>query len=555
MLLLRNVVLAILAGALAPHPAPAQEIAPSALDVLAGSELENYLRALQVAGIVKPYPWSVRGFSSRETVALAPPDTALHPWKISDQRLRSRFAAGASFSSAFNSSFPYGGNDGALWAGRGLTIGATAGVVLRAGPLSVVAAPVAFVSQNSSFRLLDNGRSGNAAFNDGRFPLTVDRPQRFGDGSYGRLDLGASGVRLDTRALTVGAGTFPMWWGPAVEHPFVLGNNAPGIPHLFIGTGDPVNVFIGRIHARAVWGQLEQSAYSPVTGSDRYLSRRDPGRRRLMSGMVLLFTPRPVPDLELGVTRFVHVPFRPEGAGAEFWRSPWPVFLKKNLPPDPDGSSFTADWNELASVFARWVFPAAGLELYGEHGHDDWYHDLRDLAQEPDHNKGYVIGFQKTFRTNESTLSTLRGEIANYQASPLARDRPGQGAIYTHSSLRQGHTHRGQLLGSWAGVGSAAASVLAWDRYTRRGRTTIAWRRILRAETGTYHLSGLEDLRSNDVLHTLGVERSMSFGPARLNAGFELMRNFNRDFERDVFNLNLLAGVQWSPGTRGDQVR
>jgi hypothetical protein len=546
----RKYVLGLFLVGLAPAALASQEFAPSALDVLAGSEVESYLRALQVAGLADWYPFSIRGFSAREAEAMLPPDTVRHAWSLNRARLRQRAAVGGRTGMAFNSSFPYGGNDGAVWAGRGVTVSGTAGVVLRVGPLSLMLAPVAFAAQNSSFTLMDNGQTGDLAFNDGRFPDRVDYPQRFGDEPYGRFDPGASGVRLDTRAVTVGLGTFPMWWGPAAEHPFVLGNNAPGIPHLFVGTGMPLNVGIGRVHARVVWGHLSQSAYSPVTGSDRWVSADDPGRDRLMSGMVLLFTPRPVPGLEIGLVRFAHVPFRPEGAGAEFWRSPWPVFLKKDFEDD----DFAASMNELGSVFARWVFPGAGLELYGEHGHDDWYHDLRDLVQEPDHNKAYVIGFQKTLTRSASRLSALRGEVINYQLPPLARDRPGQGFIYTHAFLRQGHTHRGQLLGSSAGVGRSAGSVLAYDRYTARTRTTVAWRRLLRGQAGTYYLTGIEEPKGNDVLHSLQVEQARSFGRLRVTTGLELMGNFNRDFARDAFNLNLNANVQWAPSARTESI-
>ena len=54
---------------------------------------------------------------------------------------------------------------------------------------------------------------------------------------------------------------------------FLLSNNAPGFPHLFLGTGDPVNIWVGQLQARVFWGRLDQSAYSPVSGSAHFYTR------------------------------------------------------------------------------------------------------------------------------------------------------------------------------------------------------------------------------------------------------------------------------------------
>ena len=551
--LTRRLTVAVTAVLVLPSSVEAQSqspvTAPSSLDVLAGSELEMYLRALQVAGLVKLHPWGIRSFSPREVTRLLQTDSGSGPWQLSTDRLVAQLTPGGmTLRTVLNSSYPHGANDGAVWAGRGLTVSASAGFTFRAGPLSIMAAPTAFVSQNASFSLLDNGQTGVLAYNDGLFPLSVDRPQRFGDDAYGRIDPGTSGIRVDTRFITAGLGTFPMLWGPATEHPFIVGTNAPAMPHFFIGTGAPVYIGIGHAHARLIWGRLAQSDYSPVTGSDRFLSDTTPGRARLAAGAALVFVPRGVPGLELGLTHFAHVPFRPEGMDSFFWRSAFPdVLFKKRLYATVGDSALAESKNELASLFARWVFPGAGFEIYGEHGHDDWYNDFRDLVQEPEHNRSYMIGFQKTFSGRAPVLSVLRGELMSHQMSHLARDRPGQGAVYTHFILRQGHTHRGQLLGASAGVGSAAGSLLAWDRYTATARTTFTWRRIVRAQRGNFAETGIRDPNASDVLHSLGAEHARPWRQFRLTAGLEVMREFNRNFGDDAGNVSALVMLTWLP--------
>lgn len=543
------VALALLLPAAFANSASAQSRAPVATQFGPGGELENYLRLLQISGIVESYPWSLRGFSARELRRILPADSAAAglPWTLGRGQLARGFAVGpVGVKGVANSAFPYGGNDGAVWAGKGLTLTGSASITARLGALSVALAPIAFITTNGAFPLLDNGQADALAFNDGRFPLTVDRPQRFGAGAYGRGDPGASEIRVDTRFLTVGFGTAPMSWGPASEYPFLIGTNAPGFPHLFIGSGEPLNVLIGRLHTRAVWGRLAQSAHSPVTGSERFLSESEPGQARLMAGMLLVFSPSIAPSLELGFARFLHTPYPADGVDAGFLRRAWPRFLKKNVY-GPAETRQTDVENELASVFARWAFPSVGFELYAEHGQDDWYHDLRDLTQEPEHNRSYMIGFQKVMTKSPQRLSAVRAELINHVMPPLGRDRPGQGLIYTHNVLRQGHTHRGQLIGANTGAGAASASTVAWDQYTPRGRTSVYWRRHVRAHRGEFFLGGTTDEKAIDVIHALGIERSRGSSRLRYTLGVDLMANFNRNFSSDVFNLNARAGLEWSP--------
>src|SRR5206468_2026510 len=92
-------------------------------EVFAGSELEQYLRVLQTVGAVPLYPWSSRSFSPAELDMLLPL-TGDHPWsKRYDWEARhARWTLDLvrpTLTSRFNSTFPYGSNDGPVWAGRG----------------------------------------------------------------------------------------------------------------------------------------------------------------------------------------------------------------------------------------------------------------------------------------------------------------------------------------------------------------------------------------------------------------------------------------------------
>src|SRR5688500_1357357 len=472
---------------LPPAHAGAQQVSTTTLDYATGSEFEDYLRVLQVAGLTGLYPWSIRGFSPAEIHRLAATDTA-GPWRLSHGLRRGLATVGPmTVRTTFNSSYPYGNNDGPVWAGRGVTVAVSGGVAGRIGPFSATFAPVAFSASNQSFPLLPDSRTGLFTYANGSEPARVDAPQRFGPKTYSRLDFGASGARFDTRFITAGVSTASEWIGPATEFPFLLGTNAPGFPHVFAGTGEPLNLWITRIHGRVGWGKLYQSDYSPVTGTARYTSLENTGTERLATYATIVFMPRGLPGLERGFARFIHVPYRPGDPTAEFWKKPFKVLFLENE--FAAGDTAGTD-NQLASAFFRWVFPRSGFELFGERGFEDHFYDRRDLLQRPDHERAYSLGFQKILRRGLSSLDVLRGELINY-------DYPG--TVYLHSPLRQGHTNRGQLLGAGAGIPNGAASVLSWTRYASTSRSTVALRRIMRAQRGEYSTANA-DSSNSDVL-------------------------------------------------------
>jgi hypothetical protein len=510
--------------------------------VFVGSERERYLRVLQTVGLARPYPWSIRGFSPREVDQLRPSSDA-HPWAghpefgVAQQRRDRPELLPAAFAAEYNTAFPFGMNDGPIWAGRGFTVAAQAGGAVRVGRMSVTVAPLLFVSENRSFALMPNGQAGNLRFADPLYPTTVDRPQRFGDHSYARLDPGQSTARVDLgRAIAIGVSTANQWWGPMTEFPYILGNNAPGFTHVFIGSPTPWNVWIGRLHARVIYGGLAQSAYTDIVDSTK---------RRFASGIVAVFSPRGAPGLELGAARFFHTVWPETGIETRDLLRPFETFLKANLPEDTN--PILGSENQLASAFFRWVLPRSGIEVYGEFGREDHSFDTRDLIQEPDHVAAYGLGLQKAWRSAAGSIFAVRGELANLEVSSLHRHRNQYGA-YIHGQFRQGHTHRGQLLGAGSVVGSGGAASLRLERYTSAGSESIGWSRLVRMERD--NPNGPTTPCSSaclDVQHVLRVERTRSRGRLDVRYGLTAVFEMNRDFVRDAMNWNPELELRWRP--------
>jgi hypothetical protein len=559
----RNEVLAAFVCLLCATPfqlaAAQQTSSPSSIryELFADSPGENYLRYLQTTGSAPLYPWSIRAFSQRELNTLIPKDT-LHPWadRFTDE---SSSFAGAKYgliqptlSARYNSGFAYGSNDGPIWAGRGLTSAAQAGFYISWGPAVLTVAPMVFRAENKEYDILPTGRTGPAQFGNPSFG-GIDLPQRFGDTPYSQFDWGQTSFRIDAPFVTAGVSTANDAWGPGQEFPILLGNNAAGFPHVFAGTSEPLNIYIAKIHARAFWGELFQSDFSPVTGPADYSSKAEPGTKRFATGVIVSGEPRGITGLEIGGARFFHMIWPISGIPRSYLTQFLEGFLKKNVAPDrvhdprfPAGTDQTGiSSNQLLSLFARWVLPHSGFELHAEYGREDHSYDIRDLTQEPDHSRAYSLGASKVFSKDAESMTAGRFEILNFQLPQLARYR-GEGEFYIHGLIRQGHTYKGQLLGANAGAGTGAGSVTAIDHYSKTGSWTASWHRIVNQENGNFAALGIQAPRSIDVSHALGFEMTRFMGPFDLNGGLTLVRDFNRNFKSDATNLNAIVGVRYN---------
>lgn len=543
--------IALAAVALSPWLLAAQPTTPREAPhhIVVGSSDEDYLRYLQIAGLASPYPWSIREFSQPELARMSVAHGS-QPWSGKGDYVDApaRFSFSALPVNAvlrYNSAFPYGSNDGAVWAGRGLTSAVDLGFAFRVGPLSGTFNPIAFSAQNRAFTLQPNGIVG-APFLNGRLSTGVDLPQRFGTSAYSRVDPGESTLRLDLLGLTGGISTANMGWGPMENYPYLLGGNAPGFPHAFVGTSAPLPIWIGRVHGRVIWGELMQSDYSPVSGTSYYSSMVQTGTKRFASGVVGVFQPRGMDGLELGAARFFHSLWPKEGIPRSYFTKPFEALFKHGLVASAAfgaGADQGIGDNELASVFARWEFPKSGFEAYGEYGREDHSWNSRDLIQEPDHSRTYGLGIRKVLSVDSTHLTAFRAEMINYELPTLARNR-GEGGIYGHSVIRQGHTNRGQLLGSDTGVGSGGGSVIAWDSYDRRGSTSIAFTRTIREQDGDFYITGVTDPNASDIQAALTFSRARYFGNGELTTGATLVREYNRNFTADAWNMNFNVGYR-----------
>jgi hypothetical protein len=510
------------------RPVAAQETAAEIAGSFAvGTPAEDFVRYAQSLGWTESSPWSIRPFSRSmfERMQMDSTRSAYIGRAITGRDGPLSWARlPASIDLSYNTSFPYGWNDGAVWRGRGLTMAGSAGVQGDLGSIEIRLAPEAFLAQNSAFPLMPTTAS---PFADPIASTTIDRPQRFGNRSYGRITGGQSSVAIETHGVAAGVSTGNQWFGPMGEWPLLLGDNAAGFPHLFGQSAYPWNIGVGKVHGRIFYGTLSQSAYTTIP---------DSAASRYVSGIIGTFTPRFAPNVEIGAARMFQYASPPGGWGWREWRKPFEAFLKEHVVGDPGGSANTSADNQLASVFVRWVVPEKGFETYGEFARDDHSWNARDAILEPEHAAIYGFGLRKAFARPDGLLG-FRAEVVNLDPSTLQRERP-QGGRYTHTRTRQGHTEDGQVLGAGFAAVNGSGLHLAVERFSPAGqmRSLSFARMTVREEVSS---------PSTDVQYAIGGEQTVRRGALRIRTGVTVVYEMNRYFTGDVGNVLFTFGTSW----------
>jgi hypothetical protein len=389
----------------------------------------------------------------------------IRPFGAADLKAFGNAAGGVELTRAhvalrFNSSQAYSEGDGVIWAGRGLTASFAAGVRMTWNAVSLVSRPTGFWSQNASF---NEPLTETTGFRNPVSPFDIDVPWRFGGQSYARLDPGESSLRIDWRFVNAGFVTATQEWGPAHVYPLLLGANAGGFPHVFFGNNAPISIGIGTVAVRMSVGRLDPSAYALPREGDR---------RRLGTGLVASFVPGFVQGLELGAGRFFHRRWPSDGVDLSVVGIPFEGFVRDRQsneggPPD----------NQLANLFFRLRGAASAVEVYGEFLRDDRNQDLVDLIGEPDHESAYMLGLRKAWVSRAARrVRVVTLEMSNGRMTKLLHTR-AQGPMYVHGALTEGHTNRGQLLGSPAVFGGGGFAT-RFESITSSAR----WRLEARAE-------------------------------------------------------------------------
>lgn len=502
-----------------------------------GDPLEEYLRVLQLTGEI-----DADGFNLRPVVV--PPLDRLgeHPWKghvstygPDSSRFDFRFVSPAS-TIGWMSSRPAGQNDGFLWQGRGLSTTLHTGIFLKYSFISAALRPALAFVQNADF----NVGPGSPYHYYGR--SNIDNPRRFGPDPFVRIHPGESYVELSAFGAAIGAASSNMWWGPGTENAIIMSNNAPGFGHVYVKTARPLALGgVFDFDAKWFWGNVYESEYFDSTAEND---------RRFITGLGVELQPYFIPNLYVGATRvFVQATDEEPTRTQDFFivfQNPFKAQVSDSQDP------FGFDKNDqLASFFARWIFPESGFDVYAEIAQGDHRWDLRHAFVQLNYGTGYTLGMSKVFQIDESRLLSLNAELTRLEAAKTDITQSGTSSsntyFYANEIVRQGYTHEGQVMGASIGPGSNS-QYLGADWYEGWGKVGWHIARVVHDNDLLYGLSG--DPAAHQVEFISGLNGVAFRDPFEFTAAFSLRRFLNLHYERnnDEWNVTARIGVRWNVG-------
>ena len=350
-----------------------------------------------------------------------------------------------------NNMRPAGFNDGALWQGRGLNMAFSTGISAHYGPLRGVIRPIFVYSENRDFELSPHPQyPGISPY--GMVLTNADIPQRFGEEPINRLDLGDSYIEAEYSGFSAGLSNQRMWTGPAIHNPLIFSNNAPGFLHAFVGTSNPLHVPRGFLEARLFWGGLRESEYFDEISSNNL---------RFVTGFLINYSPDYIPGLHIGMTRVAYSNYENGISFSDLFNA-----FRTSIPNPENAAPENVRFNK-GSFFVRWAYPRLGFETYAEWGRNDNRRSIRDFIMEPELNRGYVLGVVQRVDAGKWGSIVLNGEVTNLENSSVTAQYRETNIWYANDEIRQGFTHRGQVLGAAIGPGSSTqvATVSYYQKY------------------------------------------------------------------------------------------
>lgn len=430
----------------------------------------------------------------------------------------------------YNSELPTGGNDGALWAGRGVSTSVSGGFSyvrqLGGRPLSVRVEPELTFSANRSMPVIPSREPGRSAFSSPFHSgdMSADLPLRFGDRPIRTIGLGQSSITYTTSRVAFGAASTNEWWGPALLNTLLLSNNAAGVPRFFARTAQPVRTRYGNFEGRAFIGGLTESPYFDLNSTNNV---------RSLSGVLVTYRPSIDTGLTLGVSRLVMAPV---SSTAEVL----PHLLDALVRYEPiGGSSDTTKTGEirqstdqLFSLFARWVFPESGFETWAEWSRMELPRSFRQYLEIPQHTQGYSLGLQWANTLSKDRHFRLQTEVTYLEQTQVIPNRPTRD-YYTGRAAVQGFTQRGQVLG--ASIGPGSSSQYAGADWLKRSWQAGVFAGRIRSENDALYREGGPRNTQHDVTVYAGIRGGARMPRADISASLTKGRRLNYLHQSDYY--------------------
>lgn len=430
---------------------------------------------------------------------------------------------------SFNSTYPRGYNDGPVWKGKGLTLEVHGGVAGKKGKFSYQFMPVVFFSQNSPFELAPRNSSVESQFAY-QFTDQVDWVQRYGSSSSLFFHPGQSEIKFQTGKFVTSLSTQNYSVGPSFFNPILLSQQGGGFPHLRIGS-TPFS--IGKI------GIFEVNALGGVLIESDHFDNDSENDSRIFNGLFINYSPGFLKNLKVGFGKVLYKQTR----YFEFEDAFALITILEDEGREGLSRTSNDSFDQLASFSLEWSFPEVGFRAYTEFAKNDFTGSFRGTLIEPEHTRGYTIGFEKVVKTKKQKEIKILYEHTNlsHNQAWLWRATP---SFYTHNLNTQGYSNAGQLLGAGIGPGGNADNLMIDIKNTNGTRLNFHFQRIEHNRDYFTRNETIRSINNHDVEYSLGtaflkeLERLDFFGEMMLS------HNFQRYYSGDRTNLFIAFGFR-----------
>lgn len=356
----------------------------------------------------------------------------------------------------FNSDAPFGWSDGLLMPAKGIQQFANVGIFAELGPIKFQFSPEYLYASNDEYHITEKFGESNPIKN-----IT-------------KISLGQSYLSLYISSFSLGVSNENIWWGPGYNTSLLITNNAPGFLHASFKTIRPLKTLIGNFEWQVISGRLNandtkpEDVYNRKTHLEVWGSLTDNyDYSKYINGINFVYEPKFLKGLFLGLNRvFVSKnlnKIQDVNARVGFRGAYLPIFdglFKQSRNTFED----SLQWNQLASVYAKYLFKKANAEIYLEYGWNDHAFNLRDFLVSPNHSAAFLIGFKKLIKLKQKNSIDFSIEYNQFSQSVnyLVRNA---GSWYYHGYFAH-LSNNGETLGSGVGYGS---DVLTFSSLFRKG--------------------------------------------------------------------------------------
>ncbi|MCF7914648.1 MAG: capsule assembly Wzi family protein [Spirochaetaceae bacterium] len=427
---------------------------------------------------------------------------------------------------SYNSEKPWGGNDGAVWQGKGVNSSIAGGIRIENKHFTFQLKPQLWFSQNQAFDIISTTYSSGY----GDYWTEFDNLQRYGDDLYSDFSWGESFIRGKWNGFSLGLSSESIILGPGQKNNILLSNNAGGFPHIDLGTDGKVHIeSFGDIEFRWIWGMLKESEFFDED------SKNDFG---WITGTYAAFSPNIIPNFMIG---FNHQYYKP--------LSEWDSYDLIRGIPFIDRSNSPTDYKDMMmSIPFSWRFPEVGFEFYGEWARNDNFANIEDLFSSPEHTHAFTLGINQLVKEWDENFLVMSLELSSLGQERTYEVRAA-GPWYRHgwAGWTQGYTHNGQLLGAKIGPGSDS-QWLKFTLYQPSGLWSFSIQRIAHDKDYYYKIDEIQEYMDEFSEFNIGIERVLlnKNYEAYVSGRYAFLMNNNYVNNKHLHNFHVIIGLNYN---------